>query len=372
MGKVFAIAGGKGGVGKTTTTVNLARAFAAAGYDTVAVDADLGMANVGEALGVEHGGTVHSVLADEASVVDAVASTEYGFDVVRGTQSLDAFASADPANFRAVVGPLKQRYDVVLLDTAAGLSHEVTVPLGLADKTVLVTTPDVVAIKDAAKTGQLAKRVDGDVAGVLVTNARNDGYTRQVVSELANELLTVVPADERLVTDATVATPGSPVAQAYNELAAALLGTDHLPEPEDTYAHVAPDPPTIPAGLTPATVRIGADGTAMATTSADDESESAADAVVGTDGADETGAGDAGADAASTGAVAAGEADAERGARVDVVEESPASVIENAATEAGVDVSDADAPDGDDADTETDGDDEERRSALGRLRRLLD
>ena len=348
MGKVFAIAGGKGGVGKTTTTVNLARAFAAAGYDTVAVDADLGMANVGEALGVEHGLSVHEVLADEASVVDAVTSTAHGFDVVRGTQSLDAFADADPANFRAVVGPLRQRYDVVLLDTSAGLSHEVTVPLGLADKTVLVTTPDVVAIKDAAKTGQLAKRVDGEVAGVLVTNARDGPYTREVVTELADELLTVVPADQRLVTDDAVATPGSPVAQAYNELAAALLGTDHLPEPEGTYAHVAPEPPTHPAGLTPATVRIGPDGTAREATGTTDTGETAE--TTGTDDEAES---------------------AVDGVRGDVVEESPASIIESAATEAGVEVP-ADEDAGGDGSTAGGTDDEERRSALGRLRRLLD
>ena len=347
MGKVFAIAGGKGGVGKTTTTVNLAAAFAAAGYDTVAVDADLGMANVGETLGIEREPTVHDVLADEASVVDAVAPSQHGFDVVPGTQSLDAFADADPANFRAVVGPLRQRYDVVVLDTSAGLSHEVTVPLGLADATVLVTTPNVVAIKDAAKTGQLAKRVGGQVAGVLVTNARDDAYTRQVVSELADDLLAVVPVDERLITDGTVARPGSAVARAYNELAATLLGTDDLSEPAGTYAHVAPDPPTLPADLTPATVRVDASDPTEATgANAEDDGEdgTATDEPATPDGVP--------------------------GGGLDDSEASPASIIENAATEAGVEV--PGGTDGEDGRPTTDGDDAERRSALGRLRRLFD
>ena len=254
MGQVYAIAGGKGGVGKTTTTANLAAAFAAAGYDAIAVDADLAMANLGPMMGVDPGAgpTIHDVLAGEAALEDAIRTTDHGVDVVPGDRSLDGFAAADPAGLRGVVDALREGdYDVVVVDTSAGLPHEVAVPLGLADAVVLATTPDPVAVRDVAKTGDLAREVEGSVAGLVVTRVRDDERTERVLEELGGDVLAVVPDDPALTAEA-VAEPGSEAARAYNALAASLLGAEHLPEPEGTYAHAAPDPPTLPEGLTPA------------------------------------------------------------------------------------------------------------------------
>lgn len=256
MGQVYAVGGGKGGVGKTTTTANLAAAFVAAGYDAIAVDADLAMANLGPMMGVDPdaGATIHDVLAGEAALEDAIRTTEYGVDVLPGDRSLEGFAAADPADLRGVVDALREGdYDVVVIDTSAGLPHEVAVPLGLADAVVLTTTPDPVAVRDVATTGDLASEVEGNVAGLVVTRARDDERTERVLEELGGDVLAVVPDDPALTTE-TVAEPGSEVARAYNALAASLLGVEHLPEPGGTYAHATPDPPTLPEGLTPAIV----------------------------------------------------------------------------------------------------------------------
>lgn len=271
--QVHAIAGGKGGVGKTTTTLNVAAALAAAGYDVVAVDVDLAMANLGQMLGIEaeDAPSVHEVLGADTTVGDAVHETDYGFDVVAGTQKLEGFVNADPARLRAdVVNPLREAYDVVLLDTSAGLSHEVTVPLGLADSVLLITTADVVAIKDAAKTGELAARVDGRVEGVVLTRARNDEATQQIIDELGDQVLAVVPEDGHISMNAPIATTDSPTSAAYGELAARLLGQDALEETDGEYAGTtaeaaatagAPSPKQPPTArdLTPAIVPLGAD-----------------------------------------------------------------------------------------------------------------
>ena len=132
MGQVYAIAGGKGGVGKTTTTANLAAAFAAAGYDAIAVDADLAMANLGPMMGVDPGAgpTIHDVLAGEAALEDAIRTTDHGVDVVPGDRSLDGFAAADPAGLRGVVDALREGdYDVVVAVEVRPL-HPVFPPRG--------------------------------------------------------------------------------------------------------------------------------------------------------------------------------------------------------------------------------------------------
>ncbi|PSP59601.1 septum site-determining protein MinD, partial [Halobacteriales archaeon QH_7_66_37] len=130
---VCTIAGGKGGVGRTTTAINLGVVFEEGGYDTVLVDADLGMTNVGKMLAVESDETLHDVLGGNAAVSDALTDTEHGLSVIAGDGDLEAYANADPANLRGVIETLRESFDVVLVDTSPKISHEMAVPVGLAD-----------------------------------------------------------------------------------------------------------------------------------------------------------------------------------------------------------------------------------------------
>ncbi|AWB28090.1 MinD/ParA family ATP-binding protein [Halococcoides cellulosivorans] len=220
-GHVFTIAGGKGGVGKTTTAINLGVALEEDGYDVVVVDADLGMANLAAMLAVDHETSIHEVLAEDAAISDTLTDAPGGTTIVPGEQSLDAFADADPAKLRKVVKTLANAYDVVLVDTGAGLSHEATVPLGLADSIILVTTPDSVAIANADKTAQLAQRVDGRVVGTVLTRSTDRSDLDAVEDELNYDVAGVIPEDsEAAGTEPLVIhAPDSPAARAYRTLA---------------------------------------------------------------------------------------------------------------------------------------------------------
>jgi septum site-determining protein MinD len=223
-GHVFTIAGGKGGVGKTTTAVNVGVAIQQGNYDVVVVDADLGMANLAPMLDVDYETSLHEVLAERAAISDTLTDGPGDITVVPGEQSLDAFADADPAKLRKVIKTLANAYDVVLIDTGAGLSHEATVPLGLADSVLLVTTPDTVAIGDAEKTAQLADRVDGQVIGSILTRADGPDDIDLVLDNLDPELLAVIPddADATTVEPLVLEAPDSPAAGAYRRLADSL------------------------------------------------------------------------------------------------------------------------------------------------------
>jgi septum site-determining protein MinD len=223
-GYVCTVAGGKGGVGKTTTAVNVAAAMQESGYDVAVVDADLGMANLAAMLAVEPTTSIHEILAGDSTVSEAITDVDGGITIVPGEQSLEAFADADPAKLRKVIRTLRNTYDVVLVDTGAGLSHETTVPLGLADGILLVTTPDDVAVGDAVKTAELADRVGGDVIGAVLTRVNADTDVEGIADRFDAKLLAVVPDDvaateqEPLVLNA----PESPAADAYHRFSDSL------------------------------------------------------------------------------------------------------------------------------------------------------
>jgi septum site-determining protein MinD len=222
-GYVCTVAGGKGGVGKTTTAANVAGALADRGHDVVVVDADLGMANLGELLGVEYDRGIHGVLAGETTVQETLVDVGRGLTVLPGEQSLDAFADADPAGLRDILETLRERYDVVVVDTGSGVSHEMAVPLGLADGVVLVTTPEEVAVTDARKTADLVDRLGGTVLGAAVLRAASDTDLGEVESRLGIPVLGAVPTDPDAGDEPVVLTdPDRPVSAAYRALAEQL------------------------------------------------------------------------------------------------------------------------------------------------------
>lgn len=239
-GYVCTVAGGNGGVGKTTTAVNLATVLETNGYDTVVIDADLAMPNVGEMLGIEVDKCLHDVLAGEATVSETLTAGPGGLTVIPGEPSLDAFAEADPGKLWKVANTLSRTHDAVIIDTAAGLSKQTTVPLELADGVVLVTTPDHVSLADTGKTGTIAELVDSDILGVVLVRATPETPVREVEEEFAFPLLGGIPDDldavgsEPLVLER----PESAPATAYTDLADELEPVFFEGESVETVAFV--------------------------------------------------------------------------------------------------------------------------------------
>ncbi|MCO8242596.1 AAA family ATPase [Haladaptatus sp. AB643] len=237
-GTVLAVASGKGGVGKTTTAINLGAMLAAAEYSVVVVDTDLGMANVGGYLDFEiDGATLHEVLSGDAGIEDAIYNAPGEIDVVPSSTDIYTFAQSQTAGLQQVVADLREQYEYVLLDTGAGISYDTILPLSLADDVLLVTTPDIAAVRDTAKTAELTARVDGSVRGAVLTQRGNDILNADnVEGTLDNDVLTVVPDDETVPMglDAgrplAVFSPNSPSAKAYRELADIVTGATDSPE----------------------------------------------------------------------------------------------------------------------------------------------
>lgn len=230
--RTLAVAGAKGGVGKTTTSINLGAALAEAGLAVLVVETDLAMANVVDFLRFSPGETLHEVLAGEATPSEAICEVPGGFDVLPSGTTVEGFVDADVTELPTVLEAVEDRYDVVVFDTGAGVSHESLLPLGLADRVVVVSSPRVASVRDASKTAELAEQLGGEVAGVLFSKSGTGRSPppEQIASYLELPLLGHVPEDPA-VPDAqdsgrpvVTASPEAPAARAYREVANSLFG----------------------------------------------------------------------------------------------------------------------------------------------------
>lgn len=231
-GRVLAVVGAKGGVGKTTTSLNVAAALAEDGRAVAVVEADLAMANVGDFLDVDlsDGRTFHDVLAGAASVADATYPAPGGFDVVPSGTDLDGFVAADLDRLPGALDALRARYDTVVVDTGAGVSRETVVPMQRADGSLLVTTPRVASVRDADKTMTVAERADAPVGGVVLTKSGTGRSppARRIANFLETPLLGHVPHDEVIPESQDAGqpvvayAPDSTAAAAYRDVVDAL------------------------------------------------------------------------------------------------------------------------------------------------------
>ena len=231
----IAIAGAKGGVGKTTTSINLAAALAATGLEVALVDMDLVMANQLDFLDlpVEEGvdPTTHEVLAGEVPVAEATYPGPGGIDVVPSGPSLEGYANSDLDRLGVMLTEMRREYDTVVIDTGAGVSRQTIEPLGAAEETILVSTPRIAAIRDGTKTVELVERTGGSLRGLVLTRSGtgNSPGADRIADFLDLELLVHVPDDDAVPRsqDRGVPTveafPESPAARAYEELAETVL-----------------------------------------------------------------------------------------------------------------------------------------------------
>ncbi len=182
MVEVLSVASGKGGTGKTTSTLALGMALSD-DHDVTVIDADTGMANL-----LFHAGlsdvetTLHDVLAGDATVEDA-SYLRFGMKVVPCGTSLAGFENADPTRLRDVVAHLARDTDVILLDTAAALgSRSGVLPIVLADRVVIVLQPTIPSLSDGLKVQEYALTYDSAIAGLLFNRVRDDEAVERIAT----------------------------------------------------------------------------------------------------------------------------------------------------------------------------------------------
>ncbi|WP_340100797.1 P-loop NTPase [Salinibaculum salinum] len=233
---ILTIAGAKGGVGKTTTSINLGSALAADGYRVVVVELDLAMANVVDFLSLprsEDDPTLHEVLAGEADIEDAVYQLSANFAVAPSGTDLEGYTAIDFERLSGILDDLSDAFDIVIVDTGAGLSRATIEPIRLADATVLVSTPRVAAIRDVDKTKKISERVETPVCGLVLTKSGTGASPGpgRIADFLDVTLLGHVPEDEAVPSSQDSGEPvveadqNSEAATQYRRVASNLLSS---------------------------------------------------------------------------------------------------------------------------------------------------
>jgi flagellar biosynthesis protein FlhG len=155
LGKVVAVTSGKGGVGKTFVSANLAAALAKRGLRVLVLDADLGLANLDVVLNLYPKVTLHDVFQGKAKLEDAIVKAPGGFSVLLAGSGMVEYSRLTPEvrnEFLNIMSGLVPHYDVVLLDTGAGISDVVLFAVSLASEVIVVATPEPTSLTDAYAT----------------------------------------------------------------------------------------------------------------------------------------------------------------------------------------------------------------------------
>ena len=209
MSEVIVITCGKGGVGKTTTTANVGTGLAKEGKKVVLIDTDIGLRNLDVVMGLENRIVYNLVDVVEgncrmkqAMIKDKRYSNLF---LLPSAQTRDK-SSVSPEQMKKLVDELREEFDYILLDCPAGIEQGFKNAISGADRALIVTTPEVSAIRDADRIIGLLEANDLKRIDLVINRIRMDMVKRgdmmsveDVIDILAIDLIGVVPDDESIV-----------------------------------------------------------------------------------------------------------------------------------------------------------------------------
>lgn len=187
-GHILAVTSGKGGVGKTFVSANLAAALAQRGERVLVLDADLGLANLDVVLNLFPKITLHDVFTGKATLDQAVLPAPGGFSVLLAGSGLVEYSRLTPEvrdKLLEVIEQVAPRFDRILLDTGAGISDVVLYAVSLADEVLVVATPEPTSLTDAYATIKvLATQQQRHAVKLVVNQVSRSGEGRVIRGQL--------------------------------------------------------------------------------------------------------------------------------------------------------------------------------------------
>jgi septum site-determining protein MinD len=248
MAEVITVTSGKGGVGKSTTTANLAVGLAQLGKKVVAVDFDIGLRNLDMLLGLENRIVydVNDVMDENCNISQALINDkkEKNLYFLPASQTKDKDI-LEKDKVAQLINKLKEDFDYILIDSPAGIESGFEHSIFLADRALIITNPEVSSVRDADRVigiidakSQKAKNGETVKKDIIITRLKPDMVEKgemlaveDILDILALDLIGVTPEDEKIVSSTNSGVPiiydnTSLCAEAYKRIAKRVIGEE--------------------------------------------------------------------------------------------------------------------------------------------------
>lgn len=188
--RVITVTGGKGGVGKTLTTANLGLCFVREGMRTLLVDGDFGLANLDVVLNLRADSTLDDVLVGERELKDVIVAGPEGLRLIPASSGMPRVSELGKMQKMVLIDQIESiqdDFDIVLIDTPAGVSQNVQYWAASAAEVILVATPEPTSLADAYATMKVLSQTNNETTFKLIVNmARNDDEAMRVYERLSS------------------------------------------------------------------------------------------------------------------------------------------------------------------------------------------
>lgn len=239
--EIWVVTSGKGGVGKTTTTANIGTALATMGHQVLLMDADIGLRNLDVVLGLEN-----RIVYDLVQVIEGHVKPRKAMIRDKACENLQLIPAAQTRDktavnadqMRTLCYKLRVSFDYILIDSPAGIEQGFRNAIGPADKAIVVTTPEVSAIRDADRVIGLIEAEGLPTPNLILNRVRSSMVrsgdmmaTEDILSLLSVKLMGIVPEDEKIIVSTNRGVPVVHDAkalsgEAFRRIAMRLTGKD--------------------------------------------------------------------------------------------------------------------------------------------------